>query len=55
MKELQSADDVVRELAHDHEQISRTLRDTAGIANEFKDKASAQMLTGRRMLRSLVA
>jgi starvation-inducible DNA-binding protein len=63
MKELQSADAAVRELAHDHEQISRTLRETADIADEFKDKASADMLTGRLkahehmawMLRSLVA
>lgn len=63
MKELQSADAAVRELAHNHEQISRTLRETADIADEFKDKASADMLTGRLkahehmawMLRSLVA
>ena len=63
MKELQNADAAVRALAHDHEQISRTLRETADIADEFKDKASADMLTGRLkahehmawMLRSLVA
>jgi starvation-inducible DNA-binding protein len=63
MKDLQSADAAVRELAHDHEQIARTLRETADIADEFKDKASADMLTGRLkahehmawMLRSLVA
>jgi starvation-inducible DNA-binding protein len=63
MKDLQSADAAVRELAHDHEQIARTLRETAEIADEFKDKASADMLTGRLkahehmawMLRSLVA
>jgi starvation-inducible DNA-binding protein len=62
-KDVQSADATVRALTHDHEQICRTLRETADVAEEFKDKATADMLTSRLkahehmawMLRSLVA
>jgi starvation-inducible DNA-binding protein len=61
-KNVQNAEEAVRELAHDHEQICRTLRDTTDIAEEFKDKATADTLTARIeahehmawMLRSLV-
>jgi starvation-inducible DNA-binding protein len=58
-----NADEAIRQLNNDHEGICRTLRETASVADEFSDQATADMLTDRLksheqmawMLRSLIA
>jgi starvation-inducible DNA-binding protein len=57
------AEEAIRQLNNDHEEICRTFRETASIADEFKDQVTADMLTDRLkaheqmawMLRSLIA
>jgi starvation-inducible DNA-binding protein len=58
-----SAEDAIGQLVADHEAICRTFRETASIADDCYDQATADMLTGRLkdheqmawMLRSLLA
>jgi starvation-inducible DNA-binding protein len=60
---IANAEEAIRQLNGDHEAICRTFRDTAQIADEFNDQATADMLTDRLkaheqmawMLRSLMA
>jgi len=57
-----NAEEAIRQLNSDHEAICRTFCDTASIADEFNDQATADVLTDRLkahehmawMLRSLV-